>query len=41
MIVIPPQLQAEFERNLVWKVFWPRGLLALIGTLEIILGGVS
>ena len=38
---VPPEIQARFERDLLWKSSWPRWLLALIATVEIPLGMVN
>lgn len=40
-MTIEPAIQAKFERNLTWKRSWPRCFLALIATVEILLGIVK
>lgn len=40
-MTIEPAIQAQFERNLTWERSWPKCFLALLATVEIILGLVS
>ncbi|UJR30891.1 hypothetical protein I4U23_018401 [Adineta vaga] len=39
-MVIGPTIQAEFERNLVWKRSWPRCFLGLLLVIETVIGVV-
>ncbi|CAF1197581.1 unnamed protein product [Rotaria sordida] len=36
-MIVEPEVQTQFERNLLWKRSWPRCFLACIATVEIIL----